>query len=157
MPLYMTRIVVKHRDENSTEMKTLSSGKLCYLDCRPTVFIFRALKSKHSHSSRTTTPWRWILINGYHKLCFGGTISITHNYTLNYLVSGLVHHLIFSTEYVFGSISSSMIKWKGGEAPTYLGVLQRAITDHWKQNQIISKALYQEVSFYVISFCAISL
>ena len=81
----------------------------------------------------------------------------THNYTLNYLVSGLVHHLVFWIEYILGSISFSMLRWKGGEVPTYLGVLQRAITDHWQENQIISKALYQEVSFYMISFCMISL
>jgi len=81
----------------------------------------------------------------------------THNYTFNYFVSELVHHLGFSAEYVLGSISFSTLRWKGGEVPTYLGVLQRAINDHWEQNQIISKALYQEVSFYVISFCAISL
>jgi len=81
----------------------------------------------------------------------------THNYTVNYLVSGLVHHLVFSTEYVLGSIYFSMLRQKGGEVPTYLGVLQTAITHHWQQNQIISKALYWEVSFYMIYFCVISL
>jgi len=52
MPLYMTRIVVKHRE--GYVMKTKSSGKLCYVDC--SVFIFRAQKSKQSHSSTSTTP-----------------------------------------------------------------------------------------------------
>jgi len=50
----------------------------------------------------------------------------THNYTLSYLVSGLVHHLVFSTEYVLGSVSFSVLRWKGGEVPTYLGIFDLA-------------------------------
>jgi len=40
------------------------------------------------------------------------------------MVFGLVHHLVLSNEYVLGSIPFSMLRWKGGEEPTYLGVLQ---------------------------------
>jgi len=40
-------------------MKTEVFWKLYYVDC--SVFIFRTQQSKHSHSFRTTTPWRWIL------------------------------------------------------------------------------------------------